>query len=237
MSVTINGTSGVSQDTQIVGVNTTPSNWGNPYSYSGFQMGIAALWGLPASQWTNLATNYYFDNTGDKYMIDGYGYMYSQTNGTHRWQIAPSGTAGSALTFTEIMRTQPTGGLSIGATNSPGAGGLVVAGNLYLKAPAPASKSAAATLTAAEITGGMIQYTGAAAALTFPTGTSLDGTLNLVVDQGIDFYVINTGTGAATMTANTGVTIVGAAAVAAGSSGHFRLRYTAAATYVAYRLS
>lgn len=101
---------------------------------------------------------------------------------------------------------------------------------------APAVISGAATLTVANLQAPLINYTGAAAALTFPTGATLD-TLLASDDSGFQFSVINTGSGTVTMTANTGVTIVGSATVAAGSSALWALRRTAASTYVAYRIS
>ena len=61
---------------------------------------------------------------------------------------------------------------------------------------------------------------------------------SMKVNSSFDFYVINLGgTNAATVTANTGVTLVGAAAVAANVSSNWRVRKTADATYVAYRIA
>jgi hypothetical protein len=103
----------------------------------------------------------------------------------------------------------------------------------------PTAKTAAATLTAAELATGIITYTGAAVALTMPLGTDLDAAFSsMKVNSSFDFYIINTGaTNAATVTANTGVTLVGAAAVAAATSANWRVRKTADATYVAYRVA
>jgi hypothetical protein len=103
----------------------------------------------------------------------------------------------------------------------------------------PTAKTAAATLTAAELATGIITYTGAAVALTMPLGTELDTAFpSMKVNSSFDFYVINLGgTNAATVTANTGVTLVGAAAVAANVSSNWRVRKTADATYVAYRVA
>jgi len=103
----------------------------------------------------------------------------------------------------------------------------------------PTAKTAAATLTAAELATGIITYTGAAVALTMPLGTELDTAFpSMKVNSCFDFYVINLGgTNAATVTANTGVTLVGAAAVAANVSSNWRVRKTADATYVAYRVA
>ena len=104
---------------------------------------------------------------------------------------------------------------------------------------APTAKVAAATLTAAELATGIITYTGAAVALTMPLGTALDTAFpSMKVNSCFDFCIINTGaTNAATVTANTGVTLVGVAAVAAVSACNWRVRKTADATYVAYRVT
>jgi hypothetical protein len=104
---------------------------------------------------------------------------------------------------------------------------------------APIAKAAVATLTAAELANGIITYTGAAVALTLPLGTDLDAAFpSMKVNSCFDFYIINTGaTNAATVTANTGVTLVGVAAVSAATSCNWRVRKTADATYVAYRIA
>ena len=104
---------------------------------------------------------------------------------------------------------------------------------------APVAKTAAATLTAAELATGLITYTGAAVALTMPLGTDLDAAFgSMKVNSSFDFFIINTGaTNAATVTANTGVTLVGTAAVSAATSCNWRVRKTADATYVAYRIA
>ena len=103
---------------------------------------------------------------------------------------------------------------------------------------APIAKTAAATLTAAELATGIITYTGAAVALTMPLGADMDTAFpSMKVNSSFDFFIINTGGSPATVTANTGVTLVGAAAVAANVSSNWRVRKTADATYVAYRVA
>jgi hypothetical protein len=105
--------------------------------------------------------------------------------------------------------------------------------------PAPTAKTAAATLTAAELATGIITYTGAAVALTVPTGAALDAAFSsMKVDSSFDFSIINTDDAdAATVTANTGCTLVGVAAVAAVTSCAWRVRKTGDATYVFYRIA
>ena len=104
---------------------------------------------------------------------------------------------------------------------------------------APISKAAAATLTAAELANGIINYSGTASNLTVPLGTDLDTAFpSMKVNSSFDFYIINTGgTNAATVTANTGCTLVGVAAVSANSACNWRVRKTADATYVFYRIA
>ena len=105
--------------------------------------------------------------------------------------------------------------------------------------PTPTAKTAAATLTAAELATGIITYTGAAVALTVPLGTDLDTAFpSMKNDSCFDFVIINIGgTNAATVTANTGCTLVGVAAVSANTSATWRVRRTATATYVFYRVA
>ena len=104
---------------------------------------------------------------------------------------------------------------------------------------APVAKTAAATLTAAELATGLITYTGAAVALTVPLGTDLDAAFgSMKVNSSFDFFIINIGaTNAATVTANTGCTLVGVAAVSANTACNWRVRKTADATYVFYRIA
>jgi len=101
-----------------------------------------------------------------------------------------------------------------------------------------------ATLTAAQVTGGILvgSPSTTAASYTFPTGTQIDAVLtNAKIGSTFDLVIVNLGTstGVITALASTGVTIVGQATfptAAAGSSGQFRFRRTAAATWVAYRI-
>jgi hypothetical protein len=104
---------------------------------------------------------------------------------------------------------------------------------------APTAKAAAATLTAAELATGIITFNGTAGALTVPLGADLDAAFpSMKVDSCFDFCIINTDAAdAATVTANTGCTLVGVAAVAAVTSCTWRVRKTAAATYVFYRIA
>ena len=108
--------------------------------------------------------------------------------------------------------------------------------------PAPTALAASATLTIAQLLTGIVTTSGTVAiTLTLPTGTLSDAGVTgpaLPVNGCFDWAVINTGTssGAVTMAAGTGHTIIGSTAVAIGSSAGFRTRKTAANTFVTYRV-
>lgn len=108
----------------------------------------------------------------------------------------------------------------------------------YTAQGAVTSKGAAATLTIAELLTRIIQYTGAAASLTLPTGSDIEaGVSGLAADRAFEFNVINTGSGTATIATAAGLTLVGTMTVTAGASGAFRVRKTATDTYTVYRIA
>ena len=111
-------------------------------------------------------------------------------------------------------------------------------GTLFQYSPDPTAKAAAATLTAAELFTSIIETSGTSYTLTLPTGTSIDGGVtNPVSSTGFEFTIINSASGTITLAVNTGVTSSGDLTVLTGTSAHFRLRRTAANTYVVYRLN
>jgi hypothetical protein len=107
---------------------------------------------------------------------------------------------------------------------------------------APTALTAAATATAAQLAAGLFTFNGTAGNLTLPTVADLeDGIPSATkVDAAFDFFVINidaSGSDAVTLAVGTGWTIVGAAAVAAATSAHFRARKTGVGSWTAYRIS
>lgn len=114
--------------------------------------------------------------------------------------------------------------------------------SLFNQQPAPTALATTATLTVAQLLTGIVTTSGTLAiTLTLPTGTLTDAGVvapALPINGCFDWAVINTGTstGAVTIAAGTGHTLVGSAAVAIGTSAGFRTRKTAAATFVTYRV-
>lgn len=107
---------------------------------------------------------------------------------------------------------------------------------------APTALTAAATATAAQLEAGLFTFNGTAGNLTLPTVADLEAGIPSAtkVDAAFDFFVINidaSGSDAVTLAVGTGWTIVGAAAVAAATSAHFRARKTGDGTWTAYRIS
>ena len=126
---------------------------------------------------------------------------------------------------------------------------LDASGNFYVEtgatwryAPAPTAMAAGANaITAAQLQGGLFQGTGATAVtMTLPLATALDTYFSGVptTNISIDFAVVNTGsgTGIVTVTMNTGITSLGVMTVPITTSAQFRLRRTAANTYICYRV-
>jgi hypothetical protein len=165
------------------------------------------------------------------------------TNADGAITIAVSGLG--SMAFQNSNSVSITGGTingtTIGGTTAAAITGTTITatGVTYKNQPAQTSKAAAATLTIAEILTGIIQYTGALATLTLPTGTNIEGGVPAAfpTNMSFDFSVINTGSGVVTLGTAAGLTLTGSMAVAAGSSGMFRVRKTATNTFTVYRIS
>lgn len=102
----------------------------------------------------------------------------------------------------------------------------------------PVALNATGAITSAAIQGGIVTSTSAAAvAGTLPTGAAMDAAAQMSIGDSFDWSVVNTGPSTFTVTAATGHTIVGVAAVLTVTSALFRTVKTAADTFITYRLS
>jgi len=107
-------------------------------------------------------------------------------------------------------------------------------------APANIADGASMIATAADVLTGIVTATPTTTrSIQLPLATNLDLATEFAIGDSFDFSVITLAAFALTITVNTGVTIVGSAATAAtsGASARFRLRKTAAATFIVYRIS
>jgi hypothetical protein len=103
----------------------------------------------------------------------------------------------------------------------------------------PVAKTAAAVLTAAEITSGIITYVGAVANLTFPTVALTEDLVSSAKnDSCFDLVIINTGgTNTVSVVAGTGWSTVGSLAIAANVSGRFLARKVGDLAWTLYRIA
>ncbi|NBU72320.1 MAG: hypothetical protein EBS53_12890, partial [Bacteroidetes bacterium] len=97
-----------------LGLGVTPSAWGLSGAKAA-QVINASFWGYLNNAY--VSANNYNDGTGNKYIATGFATRYEQSSGAHSWQIAPSGTAGNAITFTQAMTLDASGNLGIGSTS------------------------------------------------------------------------------------------------------------------------
>jgi hypothetical protein len=103
---------------------------------------------------------------------------------------------------------------------------------------APVAKTAAAVLTAAELTSGIITYTGAVANLTFPTTALTEALVTSAKDNScFEVVIINIGgTNTVSVVGGTGWSTVGSLAIAANVSARFLARKTGDLTWTLYRV-
>jgi hypothetical protein len=102
----------------------------------------------------------------------------------------------------------------------------------------PTSKAAAATLTAAELTNGIIIYSGATATLTLPTVADTEALVSSAKNNSsFDVNFINTGAGTLTIAVGTGWTLVGTATSATLTSAAWRARKTGDLAWTLYRVA
>ena len=110
--------------------------------------------------------------------------------------------------------------------------------------PAPATFTADATVTAADLTSGIISCnkgSDAATALTLPTVANLEAlVVNAKVGSAFDVVVLNVASGTSadvTVTTNTGWTLSGLMVVQNATSAAFRARKTGTGTWTLYAIS
>lgn len=113
---------------------------------------------------------------------------------------------------------------------------------LFFPQGAPTALTAETTVTAAQLANGLFTFNGTAGNLILPTVALWEAaypSTSEKTDSAFDFYVVNidAGADAITVAVGTGWTLVGAGAVAAGTSGHFRCRKTGSGAWTVYRVS
>lgn len=125
-----------------------------------------------------------------------------------------------------------------------GAGGYQLGdGNLtevnLTTSPVATAYTVAATLTAADLGGGLVVYTSASAAdLTLPTVAIVNATISSAkTNSAFDIALVATAAGVPTIVVGTGWTLVGSGAGVASKSVLFRAVKTSETTYNLYRIA
>jgi hypothetical protein len=97
-----------------LGLGVTPSAWDG---------GIAALEQkngsvlASAGPTMNYSANAYFGSGSWRYTTTAAASYFAQISGSYRWYTAPSGTAGNAITFSQVMTLDASGNLGVGVTS------------------------------------------------------------------------------------------------------------------------
>jgi hypothetical protein len=207
-----------------LGLGVSPSAWG-----TGYKALDVNTFGSINSTGSNMRVtgNAFFNGTQWTRKIEAEATRYDQTAGEHKWFIGAYGAAGASIAFTQVMTLDVGGNLQM------------LTGAVMPYAPAPEVLTTNGTLINANLQAQIINTTGSMTSVAMPTGATLDTLVTswAAVNVSYDFYVINTASGTVTFSASTGVTTLGALTIATGTSAHFRIRRTAASTYVLYRLS
>ncbi len=103
-----------SQFPNNIGVGVTPSAWVSSWKaleQSGISLASSSTIGIVGQNW-------WINSSGtDIYRTTAAASIYKQTAGAHSWGIAPSGTAGNAITFTQAMTLTAAGNLGLGTTS------------------------------------------------------------------------------------------------------------------------
>ena len=98
-----------------VGIGIVPSTgWSQ---FTTLQLGGNTYSALASSNaYLNIAANSYYDGTNFRYISTNYTSRYQMSDGTHLWYVAPSGTAGNAISYSTAMIITNEGKVGIGTT-------------------------------------------------------------------------------------------------------------------------
>jgi hypothetical protein len=98
-------------NTGNLGLGVTPSAWSG-FSGKPLQLGFGSLF-TDSPSTIGLVGNAYY-NGGWKYYGTGLASIYQQAGGAHFWYTAASGTAGNAVSFTQVFGINASGAFGVG---------------------------------------------------------------------------------------------------------------------------
>lgn len=102
-----------------LGLGVTPSAWGSNFKALEYNGGVFYA---ANTEYGNafMGSNAYFDGSNWRYKTTNGAAYYEIQQNKHFWNIAPSGTAGNAITFTQAMTLTSGGNLLVNTTNDVG---------------------------------------------------------------------------------------------------------------------
>ncbi len=104
------------------GIGIVPSAWSNSFNQRAIQIStvgvLASLSASAGNQQVHLANNAWGFSAAATYLTSDFATDYLQFAGQHQWRIAPSGTAGNAVTFTQAMTLDANNNWILAAANA-----------------------------------------------------------------------------------------------------------------------
>jgi hypothetical protein len=119
LSLQSNGTTNATLDTNgNFGLGVTPNTWGSGWTGIDFKS-VASANFLSSGSALQVGNNYYYNGTNFIYKNSSTAatYLFQTYDGQFKFYNAPSGTAGSAITFTQALTLDANGNLFVGETS------------------------------------------------------------------------------------------------------------------------
>ena len=113
-TTTPNQSSALQFDGSNLGIGITPSSWNVSAIEIAGRVGICG-----AGNYSSISNNAYY-NSGWIYKATAKASLYVEGDGTHQWLVAPSGTAGNAISWTTAMNIANSGTIQTLSTISVG---------------------------------------------------------------------------------------------------------------------
>jgi hypothetical protein len=168
-----------------LGLGVTPAAWNSGYKVIQVGNGTGDGAFASGSNITRISTNIYRNATpANIYISTAAATEYIQSSGTHQFTIAPSGTSGTAATFTNALTINGSGAFGVGSGTSYGSSGQVLTSGGSGAAPTWT------TVSSASVAGSntQVQYNNSGAFGASANFTYASGTLSSLATTSSAFY-------------------------------------------------